>query len=120
MSTNRWVASVAMLCPAQFRALAAATAASLSGNPEDNDPRFCSREVGLKDSSEVSYYLAHSRIREKVLIALPALPVQFPGALYILTSHDDYPESVYLTVDEWMDSLGLEFKDIDLSEVLEE
>lgn len=112
MTTNRWVANVVMLCPAQFRALAAATAASLSGNPSDADPRFFSREVGMKGSNEVTYYLAHSRIREKILIELPALPVNFPGAIYILTSHDDYPDSVYLTVEEWLDSLGLEFKDI--------
>lgn len=116
MSTNRWIANVAMLCPAQFRSVAAATAAALSGNPVDSDPAFFSREVGLKGSSDVTYYLAHSRIREKVLIALPALPVQFPGALYILTRHDDYPDNNYLTVREWLDSLGLEFKDEDIED----
>lgn len=113
---NSWIASVCMLCPAQFRTVAAATAAALSGNAEDNTPQFFSREVGLKGSSEVTYYLSHSRIRRKVLNALPALPVQFPGALYILTNHDDYPDNNYLTVREWLDSLGLEFKDEDIED----
>ena len=109
--SKRWVANVCMLCPAVYRKQAATVAASFSANPFDDTPKFFSREVGEIGKPEVTHYLAHSRIREQVLAAFPALPLQFPGALYQVTSHDDFPEKVYPTVRAWLLSLGLELKD---------
>jgi len=108
--SNRWICNVCMLCPTIYRVQAAAVAASLSKNTFDNTPQFFSREVGEIGNPEVTYYLAHSRMREHVLAAMPALPPQFPGALYQITSHDDFPNEVYPSVQDWLLSLGLEFK----------
>lgn len=112
--TNRWVASVVMLCPVQHRTLAAATAATMSNKPADNTPQFFSRPVGAVGSTEATYYLAHSRMRENVLAGLPMLAIQFPGALYSITQHDEDGEeevSQRLTVDQWSANLGLYFLD---------
>ena len=109
--SNRWCASVAMLCPAAHRAAAAQTA---SGNEADASPDFFSRPVGPIGADEPSYYLAHSRIRDVALAALPQLEIQYPGAVWTLTAHDDdSPEQAAArpTVDAWLESLGLTYLD---------
>lgn len=114
MSTYRWIANVAMLCPTQHRTLAAATAATMSNNPADNTPQFFSRPVGAVGSTEATYYLAHSRMRENVLVGLPMLAIQFPGALYSITQHDEDSEEqsqARMDARQWLDSLGLHFLD---------
>lgn len=106
MNNERWLASVAMLCPVEHRDRACFAAAQFTGNPLDATPDFWS--VPVYDSNEeIKYYLAHSRVRGVVLQYFPSLTVQFPGAQYILTQHDDYPEANYLSVDQWLESLGL-------------
>lgn len=120
--SNRWVASVIMLCPSQYRVAAAQTAAALSGNQADAQPLFFSRPVTFIDQSEPLYYLSHSRMREAVLVALPNLSIQFPGALYYITQHDDDADeqaSQRLTTEQWLNSLGLKFLD-DVDEVIYE
>lgn len=106
MSNTRWLANVAMLVPIEHRENACLAAAQFTGNPADNTPEFWS--VPVYDSNDdLKYYMAHSRIRGHVLQYFPALQIQYPGSLYILTSHDDYPENTYMTVNQWLTSLGL-------------
>lgn len=106
MSTKRYVANVAMLCPAAAREAACVRAAQLTGNPGDATLAFWSVPV-YNESGEVSYYLGHARVSQVVLQLFPALQIEFPGALYILTHHDDYPEDDYLTITEWLSGLNL-------------
>lgn len=102
-----------MLCPVEHRSAAAATVAQMSGNPADADPSFFSREVGVVGQPVVTYYFAHSRIREGVLGMFPALQQTFPGAIYYVTQHDDDPAGTSrMSALAWLESLGLEFKDV--------
>lgn len=107
--TNRWVASVAMLCPLEHRMAAAQTAAAMSGNPNDADVRFFSRPIVEIGGTEITHYLAHSRLRESVLAQLDALRIIYPGAEYVITQHDDHPE-LDVNIDEWLATFNLEFK----------
>ena len=109
--SNRWICNIAMLCPSGHRTSAAAMASQMSQNPADNTPKFFSKEVGPIGSEEVSYYLAHSRMRELVLSQMPALAILFPGAKYLVTSHDEFPDAEYQTIEEWLLSMNLEMKE---------
>lgn len=117
MTTNKWICNVVMLCPMGLRSAAATMASMMSGNPMDNSPEFFSRAVCPIGSEVVTHYLAHSRMREKVLDQLPMISTMFDGALYYVTQHDeDSPEQSAdrLTVDQWLETLGLQlFVEVD-------
>lgn len=111
---SNWVASVALLCPAAHRASAALTACALSGNAADAAPEFFSRPVGPPGAQEPTHYLAHSRIRDVALAALPQLEEQYPGALWVITEHsgDSLEQPVIRpSVFMWLESLNLTFLD---------
>lgn len=116
--SNRWIASIALLCPAEHREAASKTAASITGNPADVSPEFFSRAVGALGSEEVTHYLAHTRIREKALAMLPALAKQYPGAVWVLTQHEAAPIGK-VSVEEWLAGQGLSFIDHPEDEVQE-
>lgn len=109
--SNRWICNVVMLCPVALRGAAATMAGVLSGNPADNTPEFFGVAVCPLGSDVVTHYLAHSRMRESVLVKLPMVSTMFDGALYYVTQHDEDSEEQKtnrLTVSTWLESLGLQ------------
>lgn len=105
--SNRWICTVAMLVPEAARTNTATMASMMSGNQLDNTPDFFTVPVCPIGTAIPTHFLAHSRMRESVLLALPNLLVYFPGAAYYVTNHDDDGASA-LNVEEWLSSFGLE------------
>jgi hypothetical protein len=109
--TNRWIAHTLLVTPAAHRAVAAGLMAQVTGAAADASPEsFSIALTELLAGGEVTHYACHTRIREQTLAALPDLALAIPGALWVVTAHDDdTSEQAAARMDmlDWLATQGL-------------
>lgn len=108
---DRWVAHALLITPAAHRAVAAQLYGHATGRAEDSTPDTYSIALTAAGGGEITHYACHTRIRAGTLAALPQLAATIPGALWLVTAHDDDDaEATALRPDvsTWLAEHGLE------------
>lgn len=63
--------------------------AQVTGNPHDAAPESFGVPLCAADGAGITHWAAHTRVRDATLAALPQLAAAVPGALWVVTAHDD-------------------------------
>jgi hypothetical protein len=108
--TNRWIAHTLLVTPAAHRAVAAGLMAQVTGAAADASPESFSIALTAPSSAVVTHYAALTRIREQTLSALPDLALTIPGALWVVTAHDDDTDeqaAARMDMPDWLATQGL-------------
>lgn len=117
---NRWIAHVLLVAPAAHRAAAAQLYGHATGRAEDATPQTYSIPLTAAGGVEITHYACHTRIHAATLAALPQLAKAIPGALWLVTAHDDdEAASKRPSVEAWLATHGLEILQPDQEETKE-
>jgi hypothetical protein len=110
MAQNRWIAHALLVTPAAYRAAAANLVAQVTGNPHDAVPESFIAALTASAGGEITHYACLTRIREQTLAALPDLALTIPGALWVVTAHDDDTDeqaAARMDMPDWLATQGL-------------